>query len=202
MIGFPSIASFATSQRAADEPACELCSAPIGDRHRHVVEIGKRGALCACEACGLLFANADARARYRTVPDRVRADRSFALTAHDWAQLGIPVGVAFCYRDAARTVICYPGPAGIVDAELDPATWDAVAGATPLAGSLEPHVEALLVRGKRGQAAMACYLVPITAAYELVGKLRASWRGFSGGDEAERELDAFFASLDRRGGRR
>jgi hypothetical protein len=202
MIAFPSIASFASSKRAALERCCELCSAPIGDRHRHIVEVGKRGVMCACEACGLLFANVDANTRYRTVPDRVRADRTFALTAHDWASLGIPVGVAFCYREAARAVICYPGPAGIVDAEVDPATWDAIAAATPLAATLEPDVEALLVRGVRGQPAMTCYLVPITAAYELVGRLRASWRGFSGGDDAERELDAFFAGLDRRGGHR
>ena len=35
--------------------------------------------------------------------------------------------------------------------------------------------------------------MPIDACYELVGRLRALWRGFDGGQEAHDAIDAFFA---------
>ena len=116
----------------------------------------------------------------------------------------IPVGIAVFFRDSTRDQVfaCYPGPAGIVDAEIDPAVWREVEAASPLARGLEADVEALLVRSQRETAAMSCHLVPITAAYELAGRLRACWSGFTGGDEVRRELAAFFAELDQRGGQR
>jgi len=40
-----------------------------------------------------------------------------------------------------------------------------------------------------------CYLAPISSCYELVGTVRLHWRGFSGGEEAWREIDGFFADL-------
>ena len=186
------------------EERCELCGAAIGAAHRHVVEAGARAVLCACPACALLFVQPDPGARFRTVPDRVRADPAFALTADRWAGLGVPVGLAFCVRDAARgaVTISYPGPAGVVDAELEPAAWDAIAAASALAAELEPDVEALLLRRAAAGAALTCYLVPITSAYELVARLRQTWRGWSGGADAERALDEFFAELAAREGRR
>ena len=200
MIALRPLARLASApERATPDARCELCTQPIGDAHRHVVEIGTRGILCACHACAILFGHRDREARYRTVPDRVRIDRRYALPPE---RLGIPVGVAFCYRESAagRLVACYPGPAGIVDSELPDGAWDALVAATPLAAELEPDVEALLVHGERGSSALACYLVPITAAFELAGRLRRSWSGFSGGEDAERELATFFGELDRRGG--
>ncbi len=205
MIGLPSLAKLASPARpAAAEARCELCSSPLAERHRHVVELGRRGVLCACHACALLFANGDGGARYKTVPERVRVDAAFAVSPQDWAQLGIPVGLAFFHRDSARacTVAGYPGPAGVVEAELEPSVWQAIADATPLARELADDVEALLVRGTRGAARMTCYLVPISATFALVARLRASWQGFSGGDAAERELAAYFAALEQQGGAR
>ncbi len=199
MIALRPIARLAApTERATPDARCELCTTPIGDAHRHVVEVGTRAILCACRACAILFTSRDKGARYRTVPDRIRIDAKFALPP---ARLGIPVGVAFCFRDSAKQqlVACYPGPAGIVDSELPPESWDALAAATPLANLLEPDVEALLVHSQRGGWRLACYLVPITAAYELAGRLRKSWSGFTGGEPADRELAAFFAELDGRG---
>ncbi|HVV86471.1 MAG TPA: DUF5947 family protein, partial [Kofleriaceae bacterium] len=134
--------------------------------------------------------------RYRTVPDRVRADSSFAMTREAWTALGVPVELAFCVRDSATdaAVISYPGPAGIVDAALEPEAWAAIAAATPLAAELEPDVEALLVHAPRG-GAPACWLVPITRTFELVARLRATWQGFTGGDDARRALAAFVDEL-------
>jgi hypothetical protein len=194
MIALRSIAQLVTPHRPSAVVRCDLCTTPIGDAHRHVVELGVRGMLCACPACAILFAHGD---RYRTVPERVLVEPELRVTPE---RLGLPVGLAFCVRDSrGRVTACYPGPAGIVDAELDPAAWDALAAATPLASALEPEVEALIVRGERGAPRVACYLAPISAAYELVARLRTTWRGFSGGDEAARELSAFFAELERRG---
>ena len=63
---------------------------------------------------------------------------------------------------------------------------------TPAGRRWQPDVEALLVRAERGGGGPECYLVPIDACYELVGRLRPPWRGFDGGAEAWRALDAFF----------
>lgn len=200
MIALAPLARFAAGDGAAPRAArCELCGGPLGEPHRHVVELGQRGVQCACAACAILFARGDAR--YRTIPDRVRRARSFALDAERWAALGIPVTLAICYRDSRRdtSIVCYPGPAGLTEAELEADAWQAICAATPLAHELAPDVEALLVRGARGARTLACYLVPISTAYELVGRLRVAWEGFSGGARGEAELAAFFAELDRRG---
>jgi hypothetical protein len=59
---------------------------------------------------------------------------------------------------------------------------------------MEPDVEALLINRRRGAAA-ECYLVPIDACYELTGIVRRRWKGFDGGQEAWRDIDAFFDGL-------
>jgi hypothetical protein len=198
MIGLRSLAPFASPPRAT-AASCEVCASPLPERHRHVVEIGARGVSCACQACAILFERGDAAGRYRTVPDRVLRDPAFALPS---AQLGVPVGLACFVRERERVATWYPGPAGITDSELDDAAWAALAAATPLAAQLAPHVEALLVYTPRSAPARGCYLVPVTAAYELAGRLRTTWQGFTGGREAEATLAAFFAELDVRGGKR
>ena len=200
MIALPSLHSLASSGRQTPAvPRCELCTTAIGERHRHVVELGKRGVLCACAACAILFARGEPGARFRAVPDRFQRDPEFAIAPGRWSELGIPVGLAFCFRDSAHGcgVVSYPGPAGIVDAELTPAAWNEIASATRLAATLEDDVEALLVRGEPGAPRMTAYLVPISTAFELAGRLRTTWVGFSGGDVARREIEAFFARLER-----
>jgi hypothetical protein len=199
MIGLPPLARLATppTPRVAE---CELCASELPRTHNHVVELGQRGVRCVCRPCGLLFERSDA-SRYRTVPDRVIAGELAAGTS--LAELGIPVALAFCYRDSLRgQVVCYPGPAGIVDADLDDAAWDTLRAATPLVARLESDVEALLLHAPRGAVTVACFLVPISSAYELAARLRDSWRGFSGGAEAETAVAEFFGDLVRRAGGR
>jgi hypothetical protein len=41
------------------------------------------------------------------------------------------------------------------------------------------------------------FLAPIDTCYELVGLIRANWRGLSGGTEVWREVANFFAQLKR-----
>jgi hypothetical protein len=201
MIALGPLVPFTGAPRRAEsrEPRCELCGGTLAAQHRHVLELGAadaRGVRCACGPCAVLFATDAPRPRYRTVPERVRNDPAFAMSAARWAALGAPVALAFFVRDAAGAVVArYPGPAGVTEAALEPDAWAAIRAATPLAGALAPDVEALLVHGDRG-APLACWLVPITAAYELCGRLRACWTGFSGGDAAQQELAAFFAELE------
>jgi hypothetical protein len=39
------------------------------------------------------------------------------------------------------------------------------------------------------------YIVPIDACYQLVGLIRVSWRGLSGGEAAWKAIAEFFADL-------
>jgi hypothetical protein len=43
-----------------------------------------------------------------------------------------------------------------------------------------------------------CHLVPIDACYELVGRMRMTWRGFDGGQEARTAMTEFFATVESR----
>ena len=63
--------------------------------------------------------------------------------------------------------------------------------------SAEPDVEAILIHARRG-GPIDCFLVPIDACYELVARVRRSWRGFDGGDQARSEISAFFDGLSAR----
>ena len=39
------------------------------------------------------------------------------------------------------------------------------------------------------------YIVPIDACYQLVGLIRLSWKGLSGGEEVWRAVEEFFVDL-------
>ncbi|MCD0485028.1 DUF5947 family protein [Streptacidiphilus sp. ASG 303] len=188
-----------TAPRPSGPPRCELCGGRLAEDHRHLADTERRALACACTACALLFDRPGAGGgRFRTVPDRRLADPGIRLDAAAWEALGVPVAVAFFFRNSAlgRLVACYPSPAGATEGEPDPEAWEAVLGSSPLAGLLQPDVEALLVRrtGDRGD----CYLVPVDDAYGLVGRMRLHWRGFDGGAEARAELDAYFGRLAER----
>ncbi|WP_371495177.1 DUF5947 family protein [Kitasatospora sp. NBC_00374] len=175
---------------------CELCGIALTDRHRHLVRLENRSLACACTPCALLFEQQGAgRGQYRTVPDRFLADPAHDLDDGAWEQLQIPVGTAFFFRNAEldRLVALYPSPAGATESELDPASWQAVLGGSPLAALLQPDVEALLLRREQGRG--ECFLVPIDVCYELVGRMRLTWQGFDGGAEARAELAAFFDNV-------
>ena len=138
--------------------------------------------------------------RYRAVPDRYLAFPGFRLDQADWDDLQIPVGLAFLFRNSAqdRVVAFYPGPAGATESELPLAAWERVLEANPGLATVLPDVEALLVRGTREDEGFTCHVVPIDACYELVGRMRQTWRGFDGGQEAHLALDEFFAKVDDR----
>ncbi len=182
---------------------CEMCSAPMSEEHQHVVDLASRSLMCTCRPCYLLFTDQQAALRYRAVPDRYLAITDFHLAQPDWEDLQIPVGLAFLFRNSVqdRVVAFYPSPAGATESELSMAAWDRVLAANPGLSTMLPDVEALLVHRTELQGhgtTFTCHLVPIDACYELVGRMRATWRGFDGGQEAHAALREFFATVEAR----
>jgi hypothetical protein len=180
---------------------CEMCAAPIAEQHQHVVDLAGRALMCTCRPCYLLFTAEGAELRYRAVPDRYLSFATAVLDARQWDELEIPVGLAFFFVNSqlGRTVAFYPGPAGATESELPLGAWERVVDVHPVVRTLAPDVEALIVRmPDRTHRDAASFLVPIDRCYELVGALRAVWRGFDGGQEARALLDAFFADLSAR----
>jgi hypothetical protein len=192
-----SAAEQAPPRRQLEE--CEMCGEPIGPDHRHLLDLDSRELKCACRACTLLF---DRRAagggHFRLVPDRRLKVDDLELDDARWADLAIPVDMAFFFHksDEAKVVAYYPSPAGPTESLLELEAWEEIERDNPLLGSLEPDVEALLVNRARG--ARQQYVVPIEDCYRLVGLIRTNWRGFSGGSEVWERIEAFFEELDGR----
>ena len=187
-----------TPEQGAGE-RCELCTTPVGEPHGHVVQLDSRRLLCTCRACYLLFTHEGAAGgRYRAVPDRYLYDPAFALSEAQWDAVQIPVRTAFFFRNSSlgRWVAFYPSPAGATESLLPLETWEEVLAANPRMAEAAPDVEALLVH--RGPERFECWLVPIDACYELVGRVRLHWKGFDGGQEVWEQIEAFFAGLRER----
>lgn len=194
-----------TGSRPAPPPGerCEMCAVPVAEEHQHVVDLTSRSLMCTCRSCYLLFTDQQAEMRYRAVPDRYLAFPDFRLSRSDWEDLQIPVGLAFLFENTVqqRVVAFYPSPAGATESELPLSTWQRVLDANPGLDTVLPDVEALLVRGgldPDDADGFTCHVVPIDACYELVGRMRLTWRGFDGGQEAREALDDFFAKVDAR----
>ena len=85
----------------------------------------------------------------------------------------------------------YPGPAGATESLVPLDAWEEIARLNAL--ELQRDVEALLVN--RVGAAREHYLVSVDQCYRLVGILRRSWRGFSGGEEVWERIGQFFSEL-------
>jgi hypothetical protein len=178
---------------------CELCNELIPDEHPHVVNLETRALMCSCRPCYLLFTGRGAGSgKFAAVPDRYLYDSDFSLTNAQWDQLQIPVKMAFFFHNSVldQTVVFYPSPAGATESLLPSDTWDEVMAANPLFSSLTADVEALLVYRRDNR--YECYLAPIDACYELVGRVRIHWKGFDGGQEAWEAIDGFFERLRER----
>ena len=179
------------------EERCELCSAVLRGGHQHLWEIARRQAVCACDACAILFSD-QSGARFRRIPRDIRSLPAFSLSDEQWAALNIPVDVAFFYADttAGRTIAMYPSPAGATESTLTFDSWIEIERDNPVLTHMQADVEALLVR--RGRTSHHYYLVPIDECYRLVGIIRMRWRGLSGGSEVWSEIGRFFDELDQR----
>lgn len=189
------------ANRTATAPAgerCEMCAESITGEHQHVVNVEGRRVMCVCRACYLLFTDSQAELHYRAVPDRYLWFPDFALDRAGWERLQIPVGLAFFFRNSAlgRTVAFYPGPAGATESELDLTAWTDIRTADPRVDMAADDTEALIVRmPDNGAEPPACYLVPIDACYEFIGRMRLLWCGFDGGQEVRAFIENFFDGL-------
>ena len=202
------------------EEHCEFCATGIPSGHGHVADLEQSSLACACRACYLLFTaspggdppeppRAPARgehpcgapplagARRGTVrPDRYLRDSSRPMSAMEWDELQIPVGLAFFLNSSARGLGgFYPSPAGATECTLDLAAWERLAAAYPLLGAAQPDVEAVLLCRDSHASEAEYFIVPIDVCYELAGRMRMLWKGFDGGSEARASIDEFLAGV-------
>lgn len=184
---------------AAEEERCDFCAQVLPPQHSHVVHVEKRSLRCACRPCYLLFSSGGAAGgKYKAVPERYLDLGDRVLSPGQWDRLQVPVDLAFFFYNGSlgQTVAFYPSPAGATESLLSLEIWEEIVRANPRIAGLEPDVEALLV--SRREQAFSCYIVPIDVCYELVGIVRRHWRGFHGGEEAWKAIEAFFATLSAR----
>ena len=189
-------------KRAIPGERCEFCAEGIREPHAHVVNVEIRSLMCSCRGCWMLFSSDGAGGgRYRAVPEDVTLDPDFSLDDGTWDSLQIPVGMAFFFRQTdappaatSHPVAFYPSPAGATKSLLPLDVWDELVASNPTLARMLPDVQALLVHRSRN-GPQRCFIVPIDACYALVGVIRRFWKGFDGGEEAWREIGAFFDQL-------
>lgn len=175
---------------------CELCGAGLPTDHRHLIHLDERRLLCACETC---WSVRSGEPRFRPAGVRTEWLDDFELPDDAWASFGIPIGLAFFMRtgEPERAVAFYPSPAGATESEIGQSSWERIRAMNPALERLEPDSEALIVNriGEPHQHAIA----PIDDCYRLVGMIKASWEGISGGEGPELAIARFFAELRVRG---
>jgi hypothetical protein len=199
----PGLAALASLRRFARprsaEERCELCDAPLGSEHAHLVEVANRKLVCACDACAFLFSH-QAAPRYRRVPRDVTFLPDFRLTDVAWEGLHLPINLAFFLHSTAagRVVALYPSPAGATESAVTLDAWEALVEDNPVLREIQPDVEALLVN-RLGEKA-ECYRIGIDECYKLVGLIRTHWKGLSGGPAVWDEIGRFFGALKQRAG--
>jgi hypothetical protein len=178
---------------------CDFCATPLTPEHSHLIELAARRILCSCRPCYIVFEPAGAAGgKYRAVPARYVEIDAFTIDDEQWDALAVPIGLAFFFYNSleAKMVAFYPSPAGATESLLPLDIWAEIAARHPVLSSLEPDVEAVLIQ--RTRDASRSFVVPIDAAYELVGLIRTSWKGFDGGEEAHGKIAAYFERLAER----
>jgi hypothetical protein len=175
-----------------DEERCELCTLGIRPTHRHLLHLDERRILCVCETC---WAVRTGDPEFRPVGNRTLVLEDFALGDEDWAAFEIPIGLAFFMVSTVSggVVGLYPSPAGATECELDLEAWQRLVAANPVLESMEADAEALVVNRMASPPQHA--IVPIDRAYALVGVVKASWEGISGGRATEEAVAGYFAAL-------
>jgi hypothetical protein len=194
----PAASTFAALRRfskAAEKlERCEWCGVGLGAEHRHLLEMGTRTIICACDPCALRF-QAVVDGKYKLIPRDARIVTEFQMGESEWEDLALPINLAFLYYDtpAGKVTALYPGPAGVTESLLGLGAWDELVRANQVLAGMERDVEALLVN--RVGEARDYFIAPIDVCFELVGLIRIHWRGLSGGTEAWREIGRFFERL-------
>ena len=84
----------------------------------------------------------------------------------------------------------YPSPAGAMESLLPLTSWAGFEGKNPALAEMASDTEALLVNRVAGERQY--FITPIDTCFELVGLIRAHWRGLSGGETVWAEIEKFF----------
>lgn len=190
--GLAGLRRFARSR--PDVERCELCGTGLSGDHPHLLNCASRQITCSCDACAILFCGQQ-DAKFLRVPKRTLKLESFCFTEMEWEAITLPINMVFFLRGAdGETTALYPSPAGVMESMLSFPAWLELFGDNVSLASVQPEVEAFLVN--RLGAQESYYLVPIDAAYRLVGLIRTQWRGLSGGSEVWKAIAEFFASLE------
>jgi hypothetical protein len=175
------------------EANCDLCGTSMPEDHRHLLQLEERSIACVCESCWALRSGDP---EFRPTGSRVVWLDDLDLPDELWARLRIPIGLAFFLRTGGGVVAFYPSPAGATESELDLGVWDDLVARNPVLEDLEPEGETLIVDRLSGER--RCAIAPTDQAYRLVGLVKASWRGISGGPEVGRAVTGFFDELRER----
>jgi Fe-S cluster biogenesis protein NfuA len=159
------------------EQTCELCPIGISGEHKHLIHLEERRIVCVCATCWALRSG---DAEFRPVGNRRVWLDEMQITGEEWAAFQIPIGLAFFMISSVTgsVIALYPSPAGATESELDLRAWARVCEANPEL-QLEPDSEALVVN--RLADPPQHMIVPIDAAYGLVGVVKSSWEGITGG---------------------
>jgi Family of unknown function (DUF5947) len=175
------------------EANCDLCGTSMPEDHRHLLQLDERSIVCVCESCWALRSG---DAEFRPTGSRVLWLDELDLPEDLWARFRIPIGLAFFLRTGDGVVAFYPSPAGATESELDLGVWDELVARNPVLEDLEPEGETLIVERLSGER--RCAIAPTDQAYRLVGLVKASWQGISGGPEVERAVSGFLDELRER----
>jgi hypothetical protein len=174
---------------------CELCGSELGENHSHLLDRSSRQVACSCGACAILFCGQE-NAKFLRIPQRILKLESFQFTAMEWDAMMLPINLAFFLRQSdGKVTVLYPSPAGVMESLIELPGWNELFTGHPSLSEVQPEVEALLVNriGDRN----AYFIIPIDAAYRLVGLIRTKWRGLSGGPDVWTGIADFFAATER-----
>ncbi len=179
---------------------CELCVSGLSDDHRHLLHLDERRILCVCETC---WSMRSGDPEFRPCGSRTLWLEDFVMPDDVWAAFDMPTGLAFLMRSSVSggMIALYPSPAGATECELPLDAWDRLVARNPVLERLEPDAEALVVNrlakagaGPGGQHVLA----PIDQCYRLVGAIKESWEGISGGSAVETSVLGFFDAMRER----
>ena len=186
------VAAAPAHEHVATETGCELCGHDLPEVHKHLLHLSERRILCVCGTC---WSVRSGDPEFRPAGNRTLWLDDLEISDEQWAGFQIPIGLAFFMHStvADGVVALYPSPAGATESELDMGTWEQVCAANPVLAGLEPDTEALVVNRMAEPAQQV--IVPIDVAYQLVGVVKESWEGITGGAAMRQAVAEYFEGL-------
>jgi hypothetical protein len=171
---------------------CDFCGTVLPDDHRHLVDLSEMKFMCSCEMCVILMAESG---KYKPIPQRTLELKEFEMSEELWSDFRIPVNMAFFVSDskADGALAYYPAPTGATESQLKMAPWNQLKKLNPVLETLTPDLEALIVN--RLDNANQYFIIPIDTCYKLIGMIRTSWQGISGGTHVNKIINDFFNEL-------